>query len=57
MAVPPTILVVEDDPVILDLLEVNFELEGYTVVRARGRRGGLGDGPPGPARGWSSPTS
>jgi DNA-binding response OmpR family regulator len=29
-----TILVVEDDPVILDLLTVNFELEGYTVVRA-----------------------
>jgi DNA-binding response OmpR family regulator len=31
---PSTILVVEDDPVILDLLTVNFELEGYTVVRA-----------------------
>ena len=31
---PPTILVVEDDPVILDLLAVNFELEGYVVVRA-----------------------
>ncbi len=30
----PTILVVDDDPVILDLLAVNFELEGYTVLRA-----------------------
>ena len=29
-----TILVVDDDPVILDLLTVNFELEGYTVLRA-----------------------
>jgi len=29
----PTILVVDDDPVILDLLTVNFELEGYTVLR------------------------
>ncbi|MBV9953334.1 MAG: response regulator [Acidimicrobiia bacterium] len=34
MAQSSTILVVEDDPVILDLLTVNFELEGYTVVRA-----------------------
>ena len=34
MATPTTILVVEDDPVILDLLAVNFELEGYVVVRA-----------------------
>jgi CheY-like chemotaxis protein len=30
----PTVLVVDDDPVILDLLAVNFELEGYTVLRA-----------------------
>jgi DNA-binding response OmpR family regulator len=29
-----TVLVVEDDPVILRLLEVNFELEGFTVVLA-----------------------
>ena len=28
---PPTVLVVEDDPVILRLLEVNFQLEGFTV--------------------------
>jgi DNA-binding response OmpR family regulator len=34
VATSPTILVVEDDPVILDLLAVNFELEGYQVVRA-----------------------
>ena len=27
-------LVVDDDPVILKLLEVNFEMEGFTVVRA-----------------------
>ena len=29
-----TVLVVEDDPVILRLLEVNFELEGYEVLLA-----------------------
>ncbi|MGH9085246.1 MAG: response regulator transcription factor [Acidimicrobiales bacterium] len=29
-----TVLVVEDDPVILRLLEVNFELEGFRVVLA-----------------------
>jgi DNA-binding response OmpR family regulator len=28
------VLVVEDDPVILRLLEVNFELEGFTVLLA-----------------------
>lgn len=31
---PPTVLVVEDDPTILQLLEVNFEMEGFTVLRA-----------------------
>jgi DNA-binding response OmpR family regulator len=41
VAVPPTILVVEDDPVILDLLAVNFELEGYTVARAVDGEDGL----------------
>ena len=30
----PTVLVVEDDPVILRLLEVNFELEGFEVLSA-----------------------
>jgi DNA-binding response OmpR family regulator len=39
VAAPPTILVVEDDPVIL--LAVNFELEGYTVVRAVDGEDGL----------------
>lgn len=29
-----TVLVVEDDPTILQLLEVNFEMEGFTVLRA-----------------------
>jgi DNA-binding response OmpR family regulator len=29
-----TVLVVDDDPVIMRLLEVNFEMEGYTVVTA-----------------------
>ena len=29
-----TILVVDDDPVILRLLEVNFEMEGFEVVSA-----------------------
>ena len=31
---PATVLVVDDDPVILKLLEVNFEMEGFEVVRA-----------------------
>ena len=30
----PTVLVVEDDPVILHLLDVNFEVEGFGVVLA-----------------------
>ena len=30
----PTVLVVEDDPTILQLLEVNFEMEGFTVLQA-----------------------
>ena len=30
----PTVLIVEDDPVILRLLEVNFELEGFGVLLA-----------------------
>ncbi|CAN5715035.1 N/A [soil metagenome] len=32
---PPTVLVIDDDPVILQLLEVNFEMEGFTVISAR----------------------
>jgi CheY-like chemotaxis protein len=31
---PVTILVVDDDPVILQLLQVNFELEGFRVLTA-----------------------
>lgn len=31
---PPTVLVVEDDPVILRLLEVNFDMEGMAVLTA-----------------------
>jgi two-component system, OmpR family, phosphate regulon response regulator PhoB len=31
---PVTILVVDDDPVILQLLQVNFELEGFEVLTA-----------------------
>jgi DNA-binding response OmpR family regulator len=30
----PTVLLVEDDPVILRLLEVNFEMEGFAVLSA-----------------------
>jgi DNA-binding response OmpR family regulator len=30
----PLVLVVDDDPVILKLLTVNFELEGYEVISA-----------------------
>ncbi len=36
-----TVLVVEDDPVILQLLEVNFELEGYAVLTAKDGNEGL----------------
>lgn len=39
----PTVLVVDDDPVIVKLLQVNFEMEGYTVITA-------GDGEEGLAR-------
>ena len=39
--VPATVLVVDDDPVILRLLEVNFEMEGFTVVRASDGTEGL----------------
>jgi len=31
---PATILVVDDDPVILQLLQVNFEMEGFEVLTA-----------------------
>jgi two-component system phosphate regulon response regulator PhoB len=37
----PTVLVVEDDPTILQLLEVNFEMEGYIVLRAEDGEQGL----------------
>ena len=42
-----TVLVVDDDPVIVRLLRVNFEMEGYTVVTA-------GDGEEGVARAHDS---
>jgi DNA-binding response OmpR family regulator len=31
---PPIVLVVDDDPVILQLLRVNFEMEGFAVITA-----------------------
>ena len=37
----PRVLVVDDDPVILKLLEVNFEMEGFQVVRAADGAEGL----------------
>ena len=37
---PTTILVVDDDPVILQLLQVNFEMEGFgVIVAADGKEG------------------
>ena len=36
-----TVLVIDDDPVILRLLEVNFEMEGFTVVTAGDGEAGL----------------
>jgi DNA-binding response OmpR family regulator len=38
---PATVLVVDDDPVILKLLEVNFEMEGFEVIRASDGAEGL----------------
>jgi len=38
---PRTVLIVEDDPVILRLLEVNFELEGMEVLLAEDGAAGL----------------
>jgi two-component system alkaline phosphatase synthesis response regulator PhoP len=37
----PTVLVVDDDPVIQKLLQVNFEMEGYDVVVAGDGEEGL----------------
>jgi len=37
----PTVLVVDDDPVIVKLLQVNFEMEGYTVLSASDGEEGL----------------
>ncbi len=37
----PTVLVVEDDATILQLLEVNLEMEGFTVLRAEDGAVGL----------------
>jgi DNA-binding response OmpR family regulator len=45
----PTVLVVEDDPTILQLLEVNFEMEGFVVLTAEDGEQGLAvarDSPP-----------
>ena len=36
-----TVLVVDDDPVIVNLLQVNFEIEGYDVLAATGGEAGL----------------
>ncbi len=41
MASSPTVLVVEDDPVILRLLEVNFDLEGFGVLVAHDGQEGI----------------
>src|SRR4051795_3283681 len=37
----PTVLVVDDDPVIVKLLQVNFEMEGYQVITASDGEEGL----------------
>jgi len=37
----PRVLVIDDDPVILELLRVNFEIEGFEVVSAGDGREGL----------------
>ena len=40
-AIMPKVLVIDDDPVILELLRVNFEIEGFAVVSAGDGREGL----------------
>jgi DNA-binding response OmpR family regulator len=37
----PKVLVIDDDPVIVELLRVNFEIEGFDVVSAEDGREGL----------------
>jgi CheY-like chemotaxis protein len=34
MATPPTVLVVDDEPLVVRLVELNLELDGYRVVGA-----------------------
>jgi len=41
---PSTVLVVEDDPVILRLLDVTFELEGFSVLLAHDGAEGIATG-------------
>jgi DNA-binding response OmpR family regulator len=36
-----TVLVVDDDPVIVNLLQVNFEMESYAVLTAGGGEAGI----------------
>ncbi|MDQ3643189.1 MAG: response regulator, partial [Actinomycetota bacterium] len=36
-----TVLVIDDDPVILELLRVNFEIEGFDVICAKDGEEGL----------------
>jgi len=36
-----TVLVIDDDPVIVKLLQVNFEMEGYAVIAAENGPSGL----------------
>ena len=36
-----TVLVCDDDPIIVNLLQVNFEIEGYDVIPATGGDAGL----------------
>ena len=44
-----TVLVIDDDPVIVKLLRVNFELEGFNVISAGdGGRASRWRGPSGP---------
>ncbi|MDQ6613732.1 MAG: response regulator [Actinomycetota bacterium] len=38
---PRTVLVIDDDPVIVKLLQVNFEIEGYAVIVAENGLAGL----------------
>ena len=52
-----TVLVVDDEPRIVQLARDYLEHAGFAVLTAARRPGRAGDGPPAPSRTWSCSTS